>query len=83
MTTVASFAPVWTEASHPWVRSLSQPAEETPVPYGTEAAPLGAGLGWPPSVIWGPGNTHVMHKADEYVETSAILNATRGYLAAI
>lgn len=79
--TIGSFPPVWSD--DPWTRTLAQAPELEPVPYGTEAAPLGAGLGWPPLVIWGPGNTAVMHKVDEYVEIDAITRVSRGYLQAI
>lgn len=74
---------VWTDVSDPWVASLPGTVVEQPASYGTEAAPLGAALGWPPTVIWGPGQTSAMHVIDETVSASAVEKAAASYLQAI
>lgn len=79
----SSHPPVWTDPEHRWVQSL--PGEVSPLPasYGTEAAPLGAALGWPPTVIWGPGSTTAMHVADESVSVADVELAERNFLVAL
>lgn len=80
---VAHHPPVWTAASDPWVGELPLEPESAPAAFGTEAAPLGAALNWPPTVIWGPGPRAAMHVVDEAVPVSSIATAAEGYLHAI
>lgn len=80
---VAKHPPVWTSADNDWVRQLPGPLDATPASYGTEAAPLGAALNWPPTVIWGPGPRDQMHVIDEKAPVQAIIEAAEGYVQAI
>lgn len=77
---VFSYQPwVWTDPDHPWLRTLPLEPETEPVMYGTEAAPLGAELDSPPTVIWGPGEIDSMHVVNEKTPVAAIEQAATYY----
>lgn len=76
LSTLIDLPPVYTEPSHPWVQRVLALAGSTQVPgtvtYFTDAAALLAPLGNPPTLILGPGETHLAHQTDEYCEVSRI-----------
>lgn len=81
---VFSYEPwVWTDPDHPWIKALPVAPESGPVQYGTEAAPLCAGLDSPPALIWGPGEIATMHKIDEKTSVAAIEQMATYYYDAI
>ena len=71
---------VWTEPDHPWVQRiyditgahLGERAEIAALPFFTDAAVLQPAFGGVPTVILGPGDTHMAHQTDEYCEIARI-----------
>lgn len=73
-------APVWTDATDPWVESLAAPRSGSPVSYYTDASVLTALATFhAPVVIWGPGDPTVVHSVDESVDAAAVMAAARTY----
>jgi succinyl-diaminopimelate desuccinylase len=71
--------PVYTSPESAWVQRVMQLCDSTQTPgtvtYFTDAAALLAPLGNPPTLILGPGETHLAHQTDEYCEVSRIEEA--------
>jgi succinyl-diaminopimelate desuccinylase len=71
--------PVYTAPESPWVQRVVAlcVSEQTPgtVTYFTDAAALLAPLGNPPTLILGPGETHLAHQTDEYCAVARIEEA--------
>ena len=71
---------VWTEPDNPWVQRvydmtaehLGERAEIAALPFFTDAAVLQPAFGGVPTVILGPGDTHMAHQTDEYCEIARI-----------
>ena len=71
---------VWTDPDHPWVKRiyditsdhLGERAEVSALPFFTDAAVLQPAFGGVPTVILGPGDTHMAHQTDEYCEVARI-----------
>lgn len=75
-----SLAPVWTNATDPWVQSLPAPQLGAPVSYYTDASIFTARDGFQaPVVVWGPGDPDVVHSLDESVQIAAIDEAEGVY----
>ena len=74
---------VWTDPDHPWVQRIFDLVEphlgERPVvgalPFFTDAAALTPAYGNVPTIILGPGETHMAHKTDEYCFVARIEQA--------
>lgn len=75
--------PVYTAPQSPWVQRVMAlcGTQQTPgtVTYFTDAAALLAPLGNPPTLILGPGETHLAHQTDEYCEVARIEQAYELY----
>ena len=78
---------VWTAPEDPWMRRVFEicgavsgksPAVEA-APYFTDASALMPALGDVPTVILGPGPTHMAHQTDEWCECARIDEATAIY----
>ncbi|HWV81190.1 MAG TPA: M20 family metallopeptidase [Hyphomicrobiaceae bacterium] len=78
---------VWTAPEDPWMRDVfeicaavsgQRPAVEA-APYFTDASALTPALGDVPTVILGPGPTHMAHQTDEWCECARIEEAARIY----
>ncbi|PAB28694.1 M20 family metallopeptidase [Pseudomonas savastanoi] len=71
--------PVYTDPSTPWIRRMMALADTQEAPktvtYFTDAAALLEPLGFPPTLILGPGETHLAHQTDEYCEVGRIQQA--------
>ena len=71
---------VWTDPDHPWVQRiyditgdhLGGRAEVAALPFFTDAAVLQPAFGGVPTVILGPGDTHMAHQTDEYCDIARI-----------
>ena len=78
---------VWTDPEHPWMRDVFKIYQAvsgtTPVveaaPYFTDASALTPALGGVPTVILGPGPTHMAHQTDEWCECARIEEAATIY----
>lgn len=75
---------VWTAPDDPWMKSVfgichavsgRAPVVEA-APYFTDASALTPALGGVPTVILGPGPTHMAHQTDEWCECAKIEEAT-------
>jgi succinyl-diaminopimelate desuccinylase len=81
-------ASVATDPADPWVQQvfeiMSGPLGERPVPAGvpyfTDASVLTSALGYPPTVILGPGTAALAHTTDEYCRVSLLESAAETYL---
>jgi len=73
---IIDLPPVYTAPESPWVQRVMQLCDTTQTPgtvtYFTDAAALLAPLGNPPTLILGPGETHLAHQTDEYCEVIRI-----------
>ena len=65
---------VWTDPQHPWIervyalcaaRDGQRPAIAA-LPFFTDASALQPAFGGVPTVILGPGETHMAHQTDDY-----------------
>jgi succinyl-diaminopimelate desuccinylase len=74
---------VWTDPENPWMRDVfriyqtvsgTAPIVEA-APYFTDASALTPALGGVPTVILGPGPTHMAHQTDEWCECARIEEA--------
>lgn len=74
---------VWTAPENPWMRTVFEicadvsgkiPAVEA-APYFTDASALTPALGDVPTVILGPGPTHMAHQTDEWCDCALIEEA--------
>jgi succinyl-diaminopimelate desuccinylase len=71
---------VWTEPGHPWMQAVFETVREVTgaapeveaAPFFTDASALAPALGGVPTVILGPGPTHMAHQTDEYCEIARI-----------
>ena len=71
---------VWTDPEHPWMQrvfDLTTPfighrPEVAALPFFTDAAVLQPAFGGVPTVILGPGDTHMAHQTDEYCDVARI-----------
>ena len=78
---------VWTEPDHPWVQrifDLTEPylgerPEVGALPFFTDAAALTPAYGGVPTVILGPGETHMAHQTDEYCYVERIEQSVAMY----
>lgn len=78
---------VWTDPEDPWVREVFEIMEpylgEHPVQRGvtyfTDASFFTRALGYPPTLILGPGEAAMAHKTDEFCYLSKIEAATEAY----
>ena len=78
---------VWTEPEHPWVQRvfdlvtpiLGTRPEIDALPFFTDAAVLQPAFGGVPTVILGPGETHMAHQTDEYCLVENIPRAVQIY----
>ena len=65
---------VWTDPHHPWIERIyalfaARDGERPTIaalPFFTDASALQPAFGGPPTVILGPGETHMAHQTDEY-----------------
>jgi succinyl-diaminopimelate desuccinylase len=65
---------VWTDPDDPWIRDsldliaprLTEPPAVEALPFFTDAAALQPAFGGVPTLILGPGETHMAHQTDEY-----------------
>jgi len=78
---------VWTDPGNPWMRDVfriyqavsgTAPVVEA-APYFTDASALTPALGGVPTVILGPGPTHMAHQTDEWCECARIDEAAAIY----
>ena len=80
---------VWTDPHHPWMERvfdltipfLGERPEIAALPFFTDAAVLQPAFGGAPTVILGPGDTHMAHQTDEYCEIERIPIAVQMYQA--
>lgn len=80
---------VWTDPEHPWVQQvfrLCEPFMEAPpaveaLPFFTDAAVLQPAFGNVPTVILGPGDTHMAHQTDEFCVAARIPVAVQMFKA--
>lgn len=78
---------VWTAPDDPWMRDVfatcnavcGRPPIVEAAPYFTDASALTPALGNVPTVILGPGPTHMAHQTDEWCEVARIEEATEIY----
>jgi succinyl-diaminopimelate desuccinylase len=71
---------VWTDPQDPWMQRvfslvapfLGEHPEIAALPFFTDAAVLQPAFGGVPTVILGPGDTHMAHQTDEYCEVDRI-----------
>jgi len=82
---------VWTDPENPWVKRVfdvitpflgEHPAVEA-LPFFTDAAVLKPAFGDVPTVILGPGETHMAHQTDEFCVVERIPQAVGIYKALI
>lgn len=79
---------VWTDPRDGWVQEvfgimeshLGERPVERGVTYFTDASIFTPALGYPPTLILGPGEAAMAHKTDEYCSLSSIETATEAYL---
>jgi succinyl-diaminopimelate desuccinylase len=80
---------VWTDPNDPWMQRVfdlltpfvgERPSVEA-LPFFTDAAVLQPAFGGVPTVILGPGDTHMAHQTDEYCEVDRIPVAVAMYQA--
>ncbi len=82
---VVDLQSVWTDASNPWLRSISNMlnaddlASPSGVPFFTDASVLAPALGNPPVLILGPGETAQAHQTDEFCYVDKIPEAVSIY----
>ena len=78
---------VWTDPDHPWVQRVfdlltpflgERPAIEA-LPFFTDAAVLKPAFGDVPTIILGPGETHMAHQTDEFCVVERIPVAVEMY----
>lgn len=82
---------VWTDPRDPWIRDtmalLAPRLAEAPaveaLPFFTDAAALQPALGGVPTLILGPGETHMAHQTDEYCLVERIPEAVAMFEAII
>lgn len=78
---------VWTDPAHPWIERvydivtpvLGARPEVGALPFFTDAAVLQPAFGGVPTVILGPGETHLAHQTDEYCVVDNIPLAVEMY----
>lgn len=78
---------VWTDPDNPWVQRvfdlltthLGERPEVAALPFFTDAAVLQPAFGNVPTLILGPGDTHMAHQTDEFCEVDRIPVAVRMY----
>ena len=78
---------VSTDPGDDWVRDvfqvmaayIGQDPKPRGIPYYTDASALSAALGYPPTIIMGPGEPEMAHKTDEYCYVSKIEAAAEVY----
>jgi len=78
---------VWTDPSDPWIGEVFQVARNIEgvgndvgaAPYFTDASALTPALGFPPTIIIGPGELALAHQTDEYCLVSRIERAAEIY----
>ena len=82
---------VWTDPENSWVQRvfdlcapvLGERPEVAALPFFTDAAVLQPAFGGVPTVILGPGDTHMAHQTDEYCTVDRIPVAVNLYQAII
>jgi len=82
-----NLAPVATNPQDRWVRDVTVIVEsvvgsspvELSAPYFTDASVLTAEVGYPPTIILGPGEMDMAHKMDEFCYVSRILESASIY----
>jgi len=78
---------VWTDPDHPWMQTvfdlvtphLGERPEVAALPFFTDAAVLQPAFDNVPTVILGPGDTHMAHQTDEFCTVDRIPVAVRMY----
>lgn len=78
---------VWTDPQDPWVQRvfriagarLDEPPAVEALPFFTDASVLKPAFGGIPTVILGPGDTHMAHQTDEFCEVDRIPVAVEMY----
>ncbi len=78
---------VWTDPEHPWIQRvfsiaapfLDRPPEVEALPAFTDAAVLKPAFDNVPTVILGPGDTHMAHQTDEFCLADRIPKAVEIY----
>ncbi len=78
---------VWTDPEHPWVQRvfdlcaphLGERPEVGALPFFTDASALTPAYGGVPTLILGPGETHMAHQTDEYCMVDRIPQAVAMY----
>jgi len=85
--TVLDVESVYTDPADPWIQSIftvmAPLLGETPNPrsvsYFTDAAALTRAFDGPPTIILGPGESHMAHQTDEYCQVARIEQAVLAY----
>jgi succinyl-diaminopimelate desuccinylase len=78
---------IWTDPNDPWVQRvfdlvkphLGERPEVGALPFFTDAAALTPAYGGVPTIILGPGETHMAHQTDEYCFVERVEQAVRIY----
>jgi succinyl-diaminopimelate desuccinylase len=75
---------IWTDGTHPWVRRVCAIAGHDEIrlqgaPFFSDASILTPALGSPPTLLLGPGETHMAHQTDEYCELARVSAAVTIY----
>jgi succinyl-diaminopimelate desuccinylase len=85
--TIIDLEGVYTDPADEWARQVAATCPEGPtsriVSYFTDAAVLRGPLGNPPTLVLGPGDSHMAHQTDEYCVVDRIPQARDIYAAAI
>ncbi len=78
---------IWTDPNDPWVQRvfdlvkphLGERPDVGALPFFTDAAALTPAYGGVPTIILGPGETHMAHQTDEYCFVERVEQAVRIY----
>lgn len=87
--TVLDLPGIWTMPDEPWIqrwqgcKAEGSGADTASVPFFTDASILKPALGNIPTLILGPGETHMAHQVDEYCHVENIIQAVCLYRAII
>ncbi len=85
--TLIDLESVYTQPTDEWARQVSESCPDGPtsriVSYFTDAAVLREPLGAPPTLILGPGDSHMAHQTDEYCVVDRITEARDIYANAM
>ncbi|WP_346399157.1 M20 family metallopeptidase [Pseudomonas syringae] len=91
LSTLIDLPGICASLDEPWVQQVfarcqalhDAPLEEKAVPYFTDAAVLLPAIGYPPTLILGPGEPGMAHKVDEYCEVDKLHQCVELYAGLI